>query len=83
MKTKLLVGGLMVLMVGCSAKIGPLGLSENPRFEVLQKGREGLKLAIKTVLFDRNTGDILVIDYTGNIENAGPFGAAVETGKRK
>jgi hypothetical protein len=45
---------LMVLMVGCSEKIGPLGLSERPRFEILQKGREGLKLAIKTVLFDRN-----------------------------
>jgi hypothetical protein len=69
--------------LGALQKIGPLGLSENPRFEVLQKGREGLKLAIKTVLFDRNTGDILVIDYTGYIENVGPFGASVEAGKRK
>jgi hypothetical protein len=69
MKTKLMVGGLMVLMVGCS---------DRDRFEVLQQSSDRM-----TVLFDRSTGDILKIAQSGNIENVGPFGAAVETGKRK
>jgi hypothetical protein len=69
MKTRLLVGGLMMLMVGCS---------ERNRFEILQQSPDRI-----TVLFDKNTGDILKIAQSGYIENLGPFGAAIETGKRK
>ena len=50
MKTKLLVGGLMVLMVGCS---------DRNRFEILQQSPDRI-----TVLFDRNTGDILKIAWS-------------------
>ena len=61
MKTKLMVGGLMVLrLIGCS---------DRNRFEILQQSPERM-----TVLFDRNTDDILKIAQSG---------AAVETGKRK
>jgi hypothetical protein len=70
MKTKLMVGGLMVL--------GLIGCSDRNRFEILQQSPD-----TTTVLFDRNTGDILDISLSGDIENVGPFGAAVETGKRK
>ena len=70
MKTKLMVGGLMVL--------GLIGCSDRNRFEILQQNPDRM-----TVLFDRSTGDVLKIALSGNIENVGPFGAAVETGKRK
>jgi hypothetical protein len=70
MKTKLVIGGLMVL--------GLIGCSDRNRFEVLQQNPDTM-----TVLFDRSTGDILKIAQSGKIENVGPFGAAVETGKRK
>ena len=66
---KLVIGGLMVL--------GLIGCSDRNRFEVLQQSSDRM-----TVLFDRSTGDILIIDYTGNIRNVGPFGGAFETGKR-
>jgi hypothetical protein len=70
MKTKLMVGGLMVL--------GLIGCSDRNRFEVLQQSSDRM-----TVLFDRSTGDILKIAQSGYIENVGPFGGSVETGKRK
>jgi hypothetical protein len=74
MKTKLAVGGVMVLAIaGCSEKIGPQGLSENPRFEILQKGDQGPQQTSRTILYDRNTGDVLIIEYTGGIYNRGPY----------
>jgi hypothetical protein len=54
MKTKLMVGGLMVL--------GLIGCSDRNRFEILQQSPD-----TTTVLFDRNTGDILDMSLSGDM----------------
>ena len=48
--------------------------------------REGAFAATEsnpTVLFDHETGDILLVYYDGSIVNFGPFGSSVKTGKGK
>jgi hypothetical protein len=71
MKTNLLLFGLVVGLAGCS---------NQHRFEVLQQGQAQ---ASRSVLFDRDTGDILLIDFTGDIRNVGQFGTMVVTGKKQ
>jgi hypothetical protein len=69
---KLLLLALALVLASCSQY-------PTKRFELMQAG----SAEDATVLFDHETGDILVIASYGEIRNVGHFGDRPATGKRR